>query len=88
MSSMRRSGLHGAVVDVAEELVARHDGGAAGVARVEPRPLAAAVARGEVLPARGDQMGVEIDAHYFRLGLADELDHRGDALGVAVPEGP
>src|SRR4030095_16764715 len=54
-----------AVVDVAEELIARHDGGAAGVARIEPRPLAAAVARGEVLPARRDQMGVEIDAHYF-----------------------
>src|SRR3990172_4137090 len=54
-----------AVVDVPEELLSRHDGGAAGIARLEPRPLAATVPGGKILPARGNDVSVKVDPHYF-----------------------
>src|SRR5205814_10642174 len=54
----------GAVVDGAKELVARHEGVAAVLLDHEPRPLATAVARGEVVPARRDDVRVEIDPRH------------------------
>ena len=54
------------VVDLAEDGFARHDRGPTRVAMDQPRPAAAAVPAGEVLPALGQHVRVEVDPHQGR----------------------
>jgi hypothetical protein len=54
------------VGDLAEDGIARHDRGAAWVAMDQPRPAAATVAAGEVLPLLGHDVRVEVDPHQRR----------------------
>src|SRR3989442_12972693 len=56
-------GVPRAVVDVAEELRAGEDRCAAVVTVLQARPVAAAAARRPVLPALGDDVSVDVDAH-------------------------
>src|SRR5207244_5349432 len=72
-----------AVVTVTEKLVAGMYRGGASILSYEARPLGAAEARRPVLPAVGDDVGVEVEAHLgASLAVADQLQE----IAVGIEE--
>src|SRR5262249_15611537 len=73
-------GAPGAVVDVAEELRPRHDGRPAGVVLDQARPPLTAEPGRPVFPARGNQVGVQVDRRHV-----SRATHAHNATTMGTP---